>query len=135
MTQMGADETPNKDRDPQTFAIIGAAMAVHAELGSGFLEHVYQEAFAIEFAERAIPFAREVSFSVSYKGRVLNAQYRADFVCFESIIVELKAISELTGEHLSQVLNYLKATGMQRGLLFNFGEKHLKHQRVVLNYH
>jgi len=84
---MNADEIPNKDRDPETFAIIGAAMAVHSELGSGFLEHVYQEALAVEFADRSIPFKREVAFSVPYKGRMLNAQYRADFICFESVVV------------------------------------------------
>jgi GxxExxY protein len=131
---MDADKRESRDRDPETFAIIGAAMAVHSELGSGFLEQVYQEALAVEFAERSVLFAREVPFTVPYKGRNLNAQYRADFVCFNSIVVELKAISELRGEHVAQVLNYLKATRMRRGLLFNFGEKQLKYERVVLNY-
>lgn len=135
MAQMIADEPLDKATDPQTFAIIGAAMVVHSELGSGFLEPVYQEALAIEFESRGVEFERDSPTNVTYKGRPLNSAYRADFICFGEVIVELKAISALTNEHTSQVLNYLKATGMHRGLLLNFGEKRLNYKRLVLNYH
>lgn len=135
MAQMIADEPLDKANDPQTFAIIGAAMIVHSELGNGFLEPVYQEALAIEFNNRGIDFQREAPIAITYKGQQLNASYRADFVCYGAIVVEMKAISALTGDHTSQVLNYLKATGLQRGLLLNFGEKRLTYKRVVLNYH
>ena len=134
MAQMIADEPIEKAADPQTFAIIGAAMIVHSELGCGFLEQVYQEALAIEFRSRGIQFEREAAVTVKYKGETLNACYRADFICYESIIVEMKAISALSNDHTSQVLNYLKATGFQRGLLLNFGEKRLNYKRLVLNY-
>ena len=108
-------------------------MEVHGQLGPGFLEAVYQEALAIEFAARAIPFSQEVALPVLYKGQQLACSYRADFVCCESIIVELKAIRELTGVDESQVLNYLKATGMKRALLLNFGRPSLEFKRLVLN--
>jgi GxxExxY protein len=84
-------------KDPETFAIIGAAMEVHRELGRGFLELVYQTALALEFQERAIPFKAEVALPIRYKNKLLTCAYRADFVCFESVIVETKAISALTG--------------------------------------
>ena len=120
-------------RDPQTYAIIGAAMEIHKQLGHGFLEAVYQEAAMVEFPLRTIPFEREVLLPVCYKGKLI-AQYRADFVCFSEIIVEFKAQSQLTGIDESQVLNYLKATGFQRALLINFGATSLEYKRLVLNY-
>ncbi len=110
-------------------------MAVHAELGCGFLERVYHQALAIEFTDREIAFRQEVAVPVRYKGRVLEAPYRADFVCYDSVIVEIKALSELIDAHMEQALHYLKATGMQRALVLNFGERHLKYRRVVLNYY
>ena len=123
----------NNQRDPETFVIIGAAMEVHRELGHGFLEAVYQEALAIELAVRKIPFQREVPLAVNYKGQKLACSYRADFVCYENVLVELKAISQLTGADEAQVINEMKATGMQRALLFNFGAPSLEYKRRVFN--
>ncbi len=103
----------------ETFKIIGACMEVHKTLGNGFLEAVYQEALAKEFGLQGIPFEREKRIAISYKGDILNKQYVADFVCFDKIIIELKALSALSSEHESQLLNYLKATGCKVGLLIN----------------
>jgi GxxExxY protein len=123
----------NNQRDPETFAIIGAAMEVHRELGHGFLEAVYQDALAIELAARKIPFRREVPLAVNYKSQKLACSYRADFVCYENVLVELKAISQLTGVDEAQVINEMKATGIQRALLFNFGTTSLEYKRRVFN--
>jgi GxxExxY protein len=120
-----------QERDPRTHAIIGAAMEVHRELGCGFLEAVYQEALAIEFELRNIPFQREVILPIHYKGRLIKSNYRADFVAFGSIIVELKALSALSGVDEAQVLHYLKATGHKVGLLLNFGSPSLEFRRFV----
>ena len=118
-------------RDEQTYAIIGAAMEVHRELGPGFLEAVYQDALAIELELRGIPFERERLLPVRYKGRLLPSIYRADFICYGEIIVETKAVDALAGIHEAQTINYLKATGMQRALLINFGAGSLQHKRLV----
>jgi GxxExxY protein len=120
-------------KDPETFAIIGAAMEVHRELGRGFLELVYQTALALEFQERGIPFNAEVALPIRYKNKLLTCAYRANFVCFESVIVETKAIAALTSADEAQLINELKATGLQRGLLLNFGATSLEHKRLVLN--
>ena len=117
--------------DPQTYTIIGAAMAVHQELGPGFLEGVYHEALAIEFELREIPYIHEVDLPISYKGRPLQKIYRADFVCFTDIVVELKALSAIGGTEKAQVINYLKATNFDRGLLLNFGAASLQYERSV----
>ena len=114
------------------YAINGAAMEVHSQLGCGFLEAVYQEALAIELKRRGIPFEREKEICIKYKGVVLEKRYYADFVCYDKVIVELKAVSELTNTHVAQVLNYLKATGYRVGLLMNFGESSYTFKRIVL---
>ena len=97
------------ERDPRTYSIIGAAMEVHRQLSCGFLESVYQEAFALELRDREIPFIRELNFPVTYNGRRLNAHYRPDFICFEEVVVELKALSKISSVDESQLLNYLKS--------------------------
>ena len=115
--------------DPQTYAIIGAAMAVHRELGCGFLEAVYHEGLAIEFLQNHIPSEHEVELSIFYKGRQMNQKYRADFICFGDIVVEVKAISKLTLTEESQIINYLNASKINRGLLINFGANTLEYKR------
>jgi len=117
--------------DPETYAILGAAMEVHRELGSGFLEGVYQDALGIEFKERGIPFAREQPVPVAYRGQALGTPYRADFLCYGSVIVELKAIKALSDMESAQVLHYLKATGFDRALLINFATQRLDYKRFI----
>jgi GxxExxY protein len=105
----------------EVYQIAGAAIEVHKELGSGFLEAVYQEALAIEFGLRSIPFVSQPQLQISYKDTLLNKLYYPDFLCFDTIIIELKAVNKLGGAEESQLINYLKATGKQVGLLLNFG--------------
>jgi GxxExxY protein len=115
----------------EAYEIIGAAMAVHRELGPGFLEAVYQEALEIEFQLRDIPYERERQLNIDYKGHTLSKHYNADFVCYNKIIVETKAICDLSTKDESQLLNYLKATGYKLGILINFGEERLRYKRMV----
>ena len=124
---------PGQERDPQTYAVIGAAMEVHSQLGHGFLEAVYQEALAVELSSRAIPSRREVAIPVRYKETVLSCGYKADFLCYGELVVELKALDKLSNNEMSQVVNYLKATGLTRALLINFGSPHLEYKRIVLS--
>lgn len=118
--------------DPQTYAIIGAGMEVHTEMGRGFLELPYQEAFAIELGLSRIPFEREVELPIHYKGHRLNCAYRPDFLCFNRVIVEMKALSRLTDNETSQLINYLKASKYGVGLLLNFGAPSFEFKRIVL---
>ena len=122
-------EYPEKDK---TYVIIDAAMEVHRQLGPGSLEAVYQEALAEEFRMRNIPAEREVPLPIYYKGKRLSTRYRADFICYGSVIVKLKALSRLSEVEKSQVINYLKATGYKVGLLLNFGTRSLEYKRFVL---
>ena len=116
----------------EVYEIIGCAMEVHSQLGNGFLESVYQEAMSIEMTHCQIPFVKEKRLIITYKGIELAKYYCADFVCYDKIIVELKALSEITTEHDAQIINYLKATGIRVGLLINFGAKSLQYKRLVL---
>ncbi|MBI9032093.1 GxxExxY protein [bacterium] len=118
--------------EEQTYKIIGACMEVHKQLGCGFLEAVYQEALGIEFNKQNIPYQREVSINIHYKDKLLDKKYIADFICYDNIIVELKALNNITNDHHAQVINYLKATSYPVGLLINFGERSLYHKRLIL---
>jgi GxxExxY protein len=120
-------------RDEETYAIIGAAMAVHKELGHGFLEAVYQEALAMELAAHGVPLEREHAIPVHYRDHVLTTSYSADFICFGNTIVEIKALQELSGTEEAQILNYLKATNLAKGLLINFGTPSLQYRRFILS--
>ncbi|MBV8214995.1 MAG: GxxExxY protein, partial [Verrucomicrobia bacterium] len=104
---------------------------VHKELGRGFLEPVYQEALELEFSDRGIPFQPHTELPIFYKGRKLKSRYRSDFVCYEDVIVELKALTRLGDGEIGQVLNYLKASRRERALLINFGSRSLQHERLV----
>jgi GxxExxY protein len=131
MTKPQISQIFTENDDPETYAIIGAAMEVHRTLGPGFLEAVYQQALMMELTARKIPFEREKPLLIQYKGTMLDCAYRADFVCFGQIIVELKAISMITANELAQVINYMRATGLQKALLLNFGELSLKWKRMI----
>ena len=122
------------EKDERTYKIIGAAMEVHKELGSGFLEAVYQEALDIEFRSQEISYKAQPAIEIFYKGKLLEKKYQPDYVCFDEVIVELKALDQLSGTEEAQILNYLKATGLKIGLLINFGSKSLEYKRFVHNY-
>lgn len=116
----------------ETFAVLGAAIEVHRELGFGFREGVYQEAMEMELETRAIPCEPQRDLTISYKGRLLQRVYKPDIVCFGKIIAELKALDRLSGKEEAQVLHYLKASGMRIGLLMNFGGRgRLEWRRLI----
>ena len=121
-------------RDEKTYKIIGAAIEVHKELGCGFLEAVYQEALGKEFDYQTISFKAQPVIQIAYKGKPLDKTYQPDFVCFDEVIVEIKAIAGLSGIEEAQLINYLKATGIKVGLLVNFGLKSLEHKRFVYTF-
>ena len=118
--------------EQESYKIIGACIEVHNELGCGFLEGVYQEALEIEFINRGIPFEREREIFIYYKNREINKNYKADFICYNRVLLELKALNYITAEHESQIINYLKATKLKVGFLINFGEKSLRYKRFIL---
>ncbi|MFC1805919.1 GxxExxY protein [Planctomycetota bacterium] len=120
--------------DPRTYALIGAAMEVHREKGCGFKEPVYQECFELELGLQGLPFEREKVFRIYYKGQLLKKTYEADFVCFGEVLVELKALDRLTSKEESQVINYLKASGLSVALLINFGAESLEWKRIVYTH-
>ena len=117
--------------EEETYSIIGAAMIVHQELGHGFLEAVYQEALEKEFRLRNIFFKREIPLRIYYRNEPLEKCYIADFICYNKIIVELKALSAISSEHLGQVMNYMAATRIKLGLIINFGKKSLEYKRII----
>ena len=121
------DKYPSKELTEQ---IIGAAMEVHSHLGSGFLESVYEEAMVVEFGLRGINYERQKTLDVFYKG-IKVKQFTCDLLVNGQVLVELKAIKNLTDIEMAQVLNYLKSTGLRLGLLFNFGAKSLEWKRII----
>ncbi|MDA3907322.1 MAG: GxxExxY protein [Bacteroidales bacterium] len=117
--------------EEETFKIIGACMIVHKHLGNGFLESVYQEALEKELVKSEIPFERQKKLSVYYDGNKLNKYFIADFVCYDKVILEIKSVSFLAQNLKQQVINYLKSTELEVGLLINFGEKSLTWKRFI----
>ena len=117
--------------EEETYKIIGACMKMHKNLGSGFLESVYQEVLAKEFTKEDIPFKEQKKLNLFYEGEKLDKYFKADFLCYDKIIVELKSVSFLNKSLEGQVINYLKATNKEVGLLINFGEKSLKWKRFI----
>lgn len=115
----------------ESYRIIGSCMAVHKKMGSGFLESVYMEALEIQFNQDDIPSVKEKKLRILFDNILLDKYFKADFVCFNEIIVELKATPFIHKNDLNQVLNYLKATGLRLGILVNFGEKSLSYKRVL----
>jgi GxxExxY protein len=123
-----------EENDPRTYAIIGAAMEVHRRIGPGFLEAVYHEALEIELTARKIPFASEVRIPIRYRDRTLTSFFQADFICFEQVIVEIKALKELTNIEEAQALNYLRVARLSVGLLINFGTPSLQRKRFAMTH-
>ena len=105
----------------ESYKIVGACFEVYREKGCGFHEPVYQECMEIELGLQQVPFVAQQPLSLQYKGRTLQTKYVPDFLCYEQIVLELKAVTEITDEHSAQVINYLKATGLRLGILVNFG--------------
>lgn len=114
----------------ESYQIIGTAMEVHRVLGCGFIEAVYQEALAVEFTNKGIPFEREKEIPIEYKNNILSKTFRADFICFGNIILELKAVEDFTDEHYAQIYSYLKASKSDLGIHINFGKASLDYKRI-----
>ncbi len=117
--------------NPLAYSVLGAAMQVHTTLGRGFLEAVYGDALEVELTRRGIPFERERDIRIFYNGHPLKSFYRADFLCGDNLIVELKAIKTIGNVEFAQVFNYLKATGVQFGLLLNFATQSLQYNYLT----
>jgi GxxExxY protein len=115
----------------ESFAIIGACMKVHRSLGAGFLEAVYEEALEKEFQTQQIPFKRQVKLDLYYENQKLKKQYRADFVCYDTIVLEIKAVSQMPVVFYTQLTNYLKCTNLELGMLINFGTPSLTYKRMI----
>ena len=116
----------------ESYEIVGSCFEVYNEMGCGFLEPVYQECLAMEFRLRSLPFVEQHELTLQYKGKPLRSTYKPDFICYDRIVVELKAVSDLMDKHRAQVHNYLKATGYRLGLLVNFGQHpKLQYERIV----
>jgi GxxExxY protein len=122
------DEIIYKD---EAYKIVGAMMSVHNELRCGFLEAIYQEALEMEFQLQGIPYEREKELEVRYKGNVIGKKYKADFICYNKIVVELKAVDKILPEFKAQTLNYMKMSNSKLGILANFGQTSLEIQRLV----
>lgn len=119
-------------RENDTYKIIGICMEVHRNLGPGLLEVVYKDALELEFKENNIPFEREKEYSIEYKGIILPHKFYADFIINEDIVLEVKAIKEFSNEHIAQILNYIKLSNSEVGLLVNFQTKSLQYKRYIL---
>jgi len=118
----------------ESYKIVGACFEVYNSMGCGFLESVYQECLTIEFEHEKVPFTAQPLLQLSYRSRSLQQTYKPDFVCYEKIIVEIKAVSHLVDEHRAQLLNYLHATRFQLGILVNFGHyPKLGYERIALS--
>ena len=115
----------------ESYKIMGACFAVHSKLGSGFLEKVYHEALEKELVKQGIPFIHEAKLSINYDNTILEKKYYADFVCYDKIILEIKACESLNNNYVAQVINYLSATNFKLGILLNFGTKSLTYKRIV----
>jgi GxxExxY protein len=119
--------------EQESYDIVGACFEVYKTMGRGFLEPVYQECLEIELSERGIPFLAQRQLQIVYKGRILEQIYKPDFVCYEKIILEVKAVTKTADAHRAQVFNYLRATGMRLGMLVNFSSHpKLEYERIVL---
>lgn len=119
-------------KEHETYKIIGICMEVHRNLGPGLLEIIYKDALEIEFKENNIPFEREKEYSIEYKSKVLPHKFYADFIINEDIVLEVKAIKEFSSEHIAQILNYIKLSNSEVGLLVNFQTKSLQYKRYIL---
>lgn len=119
-------------RESETYKIIGLCMEVHRNLGPGLLEIIYKDALEIEFRENNIPFEREKEFVIEYKGKILPHKFYVDFIVNEDIVLEIKSVKEFSNEHTAQILNYMKLSDSEIGLLINFQTKSLQQKRFMI---
>ena len=119
-------------REEETYRIIGICMEVHRNLGPGLLEVIYKDALELELKENKIPFEREKEFLIEYKGNILKHKFYADFLINQDLIIEIKSVKEFSNEHIAQVLNYMKLSKSELGLLINFQTKSLQYKRYIL---